>query len=106
MDQDIPSFDTLLQIARSDPEQLEAIRQRLAARTINAAPRALRRRLRGLQFQIDSARGLAKTPLASCIQLSEMMYDSFEELRQALNRPPLEEQAPRPKAEVIPFSGR
>ena len=105
MDRDIPNFDTLVQIARSDPELLERIRQHLSNSTINSAPGHLRPRLRGLQFQIDSRRLLAKTPLAACIEISEMLQQSFEELRQVLNEPTLsyETTANRPTARIIPF---
>lgn len=87
MKQEMPDFDVLLGLAQNDPEQLEQIRQQLTVETINAAPGYLRRRLRGLQFKIDSTRTLAKTPLAACIQLTQMMHQSFEELRGALNSP-------------------
>ena len=107
MDQDIPNFDTLLHLAENDPSQLEQIRQRLATRTINSAPKYLRPRLRGLQFKIDSTRQLAKTPLSACIQLSGMMHQSFEELREVLNRassaPREITVAPQPSATIINF---
>lgn len=80
MQQDLPNFDTLLRLAQEDPKQLEVLRIQLAQNTINEAPEYLRPRLRGLQFQIDSKRQLAKTPLAACIQLSAMMHNSFNEL--------------------------
>lgn len=105
MDQDIPNFDTLMRIAQSDPEMLERIRRHMATRTINSAPGYLRPRLRGLQFQIDSRRLLAKTPLAACIELSEMLQQSFEELRQVLNEPSVgdDKNEQRPSASIIPF---
>ncbi len=107
MDPEFPNFDILLEIAQSDPEQLEQIRQRLAARTIEAAPHSLQHRLRGLQFQINAARVAAKNPMAACIQLSEMMRDSLEELRTALNDPMATKHAAtaRPSATVIDFPG-
>lgn len=106
MNQDLPSFDTLVLIARHDPDQLEKIRKHLSARTINSAPGYLRPRLRGLQFRIDATRRLAKTPMAACIQLSTMMLQSFEQLRAALNDPaPADAHivSSRPKARIIPF---
>jgi hypothetical protein len=87
MKKDMPNFDTLLELALNDPEQLEEIRNELALTTINSAPETMRKRLRGLQFQIESTRHLSKTPLAACIRLSEMMHNSLEELRYAVNRP-------------------
>jgi Protein of unknown function (DUF3135) len=87
MEQDIPNFDTLLRIAEQNPNQLEELRCQLAQRTINQAPERLRPRLRGLQFQIDSKRKLAKTPLAACIALSNMMHRSFVDLCDSVNNP-------------------
>ena len=87
MKQEMPNFDTLLDLAINDPEQLEEIRNQLAANTINAAPESFRQRLLGLQFQIDSTRKLSKTPMAACIRLSEMMHNSLDELREAVQRP-------------------
>ncbi|MCP3908189.1 MAG: DUF3135 domain-containing protein [Oceanicoccus sp.] len=87
MKQKMPNFDTLLDLALNDPEQLEEIRSQLAMKTINSAPESVRQRLRGLQFQIDTTCKLSKTPLAACIRLSEMMHNSLEELRQAVQRP-------------------
>lgn len=109
MSQDLPNFDTLLKLAKSDPEQLETIRKHLACSTINAAPKYLRPRLRGLQFRIDAARQLAKSPMDACVEISEMMYSSFEELRLALNAPltePVLDKRPASTAEILPFQPR
>lgn len=109
MNQELPEFDILMQLAERDPDQLEKIRHHMANSTINSAPRYLRPRLRGLQFQIDAARQLAKSPLAACIQISEMMHDSFEQLRIALNgaldEEPAEQPEP-PRAQVLTFRPR
>lgn len=109
MSQDLPNFDTLLKLAKSDPEQLETIRKHLAYSTINAAPKNLRPRLRGLQFRIDAARRLAKSPMDACVEISEMMYSSFEELRLALNAPiaePTVAGKPETSAKILPFQRR
>ncbi len=87
MKQEMPNFDTLLDLATNDPEQLEVIRNQLAQKTIDEAPESFRQRLMGLQFQIDSTCKLSKTPLAACIRLSEMMHNSLEELRKAVHCP-------------------
>lgn len=112
MKQEMPDFDVLLRLAQNDPEQLEQIRQQLTIEMIDSAPSYIRRRLRGLQFKIDSTRALAKTPMAACIQLTEMMHQSFEELRGALNSlhinssPPPHEQMATCRAQIIPFPRR
>ena len=80
-----PSFDELVQIAKNDPEQLEALRQHRINEIIDAAPENQRPRLRGLQFQVDCYRRIHKNPLASCISISKMMRDSLLELNDVLN---------------------
>lgn len=110
MNNELPNFDTLLRIAKQDPEQLEQIRIQLAQQTISQAPEHLRPRLRGLQFQIDIKRKLAKTPLAACIQLSNMMHRSFMELCETVHRPIIGDSARRQnehlsEAEILTFRG-
>lgn len=86
MQSTLPDFEVLATMAQNDPEGLEALRQRLCEELIASAPPHMQRRLRGLQFQIDAQRRLSRTPLQACIRISEMMHDSFAELRHALNR--------------------
>lgn len=81
----LPEFETLVAMAKTDPAGLEALRVQLCEELIVSAPDATQRRLRGLQFQIDAQRRLAKTPLQACQRISEMMHESFAELRLALN---------------------
>lgn len=81
----MPNFETLVDMAQNNPDELEQLRHDMAQKIIDAAPERIRRRLTGLQFQIDAQRKLAKNPMAACINISMMMHDSFEELRNALN---------------------
>ncbi|MGK0499729.1 MAG: hypothetical protein ACJAYG_001371 [Oceanicoccus sp.] len=85
MSQNMPSFDSLLELAQHSPEEFEQLRNKLANDIIEAAPQSQRIRLRGLQFIIDSNRRLSKNPLGACIRISQMMHNSFEDMRQALN---------------------
>ncbi len=81
----LPAFDVLLDLARNDPEGLEALRQTLTSSIIDAAPsEANRRRLRGLQFQVDMEREKARTPLAATIRISELMCQSLAELHRTM----------------------
>lgn len=81
----LPAFEVLLDLARNDPEGLEALRQSLTASVIEAAPtEANRRRLRGLQFQVDMERERARTPLAATIRISELMCQSLAELHRTM----------------------
>jgi len=85
MQLELPNFDVLKKMAESDPEGLEQLRQQYVNEIIDTAPEKARRKLRGLQFQIDAQRQIHTTPLAACIKISQMMYESFSELRFMLN---------------------
>ncbi len=75
-------FDFWMQLARNDPEAFEKSRQKKIEELISQAPAGQRRRLRGLQWQIDQTRKLAGSPMASCLAISNMMWDSFYLLHQ------------------------
>lgn len=69
-------FDHWAALARSDPESFEAQRTELLERVIARAPVHRQRRLRGLQWQLDQVRATAKTPMAACVRMNEMMWES------------------------------
>ncbi len=81
----LPSHDELAIIAKEDPEHLEQIRQHFVDRHISAAPAYMQRRLRGLQFQVDSLRKLHNAPMGSCIAISQLMYESLNKMRDAIS---------------------
>lgn len=85
MNKELPDFDTLKDLAKNDPDSLERLRQEHVAAIINRAPPEIQQRLRGLQFQIDAQRKIHSSPMAACIKISQMMYESFTELRVMLN---------------------
>ncbi|RME34541.1 MAG: DUF3135 domain-containing protein [Gammaproteobacteria bacterium] len=70
-------FDSWAEIARTDPERFEALREELVRRQIAQAPAASRRRLAGLQWRIDRIREHSGTPLAACIAISGLMWESM-----------------------------
>jgi len=82
----ILAFDELLVMAQN-PERLEAYRQKEVRLVIDQAPDSMRRRLQGLQFQIDAHRSLhSESPIGACVQLSKMMHDSFSKLQNYLTQ--------------------
>lgn len=81
---ELPPFEELAEMAKSDPEALEQLRQELSEALIASAPESAQARLRGLQFQIDAQRRAAKNPVAACIRISAMMHDSLQQLNDAL----------------------
>jgi len=81
----LPDFNTLKQMAEQDPHGLEQLRQEKIQALIENAPESYRNRLRGLQFQIDAQRHLAKNPMQACLNISRMMHDSLHLLREKLS---------------------
>ncbi|WP_053981988.1 DUF3135 domain-containing protein [Marinagarivorans algicola] len=94
MDFQWPTTDELFRLAKEDPDALEVLRQHEVEALIASAPNNMQRRLRGLQFQIDAKRRASKTPMAACIAISQMMFDSVYELNNALNQQPDLEKKP------------
>ncbi|ARU56944.1 hypothetical protein OLMES_2899 [Oleiphilus messinensis] len=82
---ELPDFDVMLEMAKQDPEALEALRKSLVEKVIATADDRYKRKLKGLQFKIDMERQRARTPLATCLALSGMMHDSFYRLNDSLN---------------------
>lgn len=68
-------FDHWAALARERPEEFDRLREEAISELIESASVALRQRLRGAQWQIDVIRQRAKTPIAACLQLSDMMWD-------------------------------
>lgn len=84
---DHPSFDELLKLAQENPEALEKFRLEQVELIISQAPLENQQRLRGLQFQIDAQRSLhTSSPMGACLKISQMMHDSFDDLRSWLDK--------------------
>jgi hypothetical protein len=81
---ELPSFDELVKLHKSSPDELEALRLSLIEEVILSAPEEKQARLRGLQFQIDAQRSMAKNPIDATVRISRMLQDSFVKLRAAL----------------------
>lgn len=73
-------------MALANPEGFERWRQQEVEAIIGSAPDKQQQRLRGLQFQIDAQRDIHKSPMGACIKISNMMHDSFAQLRHMLNQ--------------------
>lgn len=83
--EELPDFDILMRLAQENPDELEALRDRLNCQLIESAPERMQHRLKGLLFQIDAKRRVASNPMRSCLGVYEMMHDSLLELHNALN---------------------
>lgn len=110
-DHDFP-FDEWASLATQDPRAFEDARSRVLQSLIESVPDAHRRRLEGLQWQIDRERERADNPLAACIKISGMMWDRVlgenglvDNLEQLTGQRPVRERRRR-NAAVLPFERR
>jgi Protein of unknown function (DUF3135) len=78
-------FDEWAELYRTDQAAFEERRREAIEQVIGSSSGATRARLLGLQFRIDMECRRAKTPLGRCIRISAMMWESFAQLRDALN---------------------
>jgi len=73
-------FDRMMGLAKKNPDDFEDIRQELISNFIKSLPKEKQHRMECLQWRIDRTRDKAKNPLAACMAITEMMWDSFEKL--------------------------
>jgi hypothetical protein len=84
----LPAFEVLVDLARNDPQRLEALRSKLTGDVIDKArTEQQRKRLEGIQFRVDLERQRARNPLAATIRISEMMANSLAELHRSMVTP-------------------
>jgi len=69
-------FNEWSELAMNDPEAFESRRQEAIEQTIQTMPSDKQDRIRCLQWRIDQERKLATSPMAACIKLSNMMWES------------------------------
>ncbi len=69
-------FEEWSRLADSDPEAFEKQREQIIAQAIATAPSTYRRRLEGLQWQIDIERERSSNPISACVRISKMMFNS------------------------------
>jgi hypothetical protein len=106
MSYEFPDVDTLMEIAKNDPDALDRIKQQAVEDLITSAGPENQQRLRGLQWQVDMELKMAKNPMAGCIRISEMMHEKLWDLRAALQEQDHSELEPMYQdmnAQILPF---
>lgn len=103
-------FEQWARLARQDPQCFEQLRHRLLDAHIARCSSTHRERLRRLQWRIDRLREQASNPLAACVQISNLMWTTFDQLGKAYQDPQAlqpEEGSVVPKtAAIIPLKSR
>lgn len=104
-----PSFEKMCKLAKEQPSELENWRKAEVERIIMQASEPARRRLKGLQFQIDCERQKHSSAMGACIAISKKMHESLN----ALNGAILNNQVPKSvpptssgNAQIIDFPQR
>lgn len=69
-------FDEWAKIARDDPDAFENRRKKMIQDVIDSTAPEIKRRMLGLQWQIDNIRTTSANPMASCLKISQMMWDN------------------------------
>jgi len=103
-----PTINHLISWAESQPELLQDWFEQELNDLIENAPISHQKKLRGLQFRIEMTKRRAKTPIASCIEISKLMYESFYDLKNVLDdtglaKPNQSTNIKSEKAKVLPF---
>ena len=75
-------FDMWSELSKKDPDAFEALRKKAVQEFIGSVPEKKQHRLHCLQWKVDTVREKQKTPLAACVAISDMMWDSLERLNQ------------------------
>ncbi len=96
-------FDHWAELARDDPAVFEQLRQLTLDLAILKRSRRNRERLQGLQWRIDRLREQSRTPMAACVNLSNMMWDTFEKLNETYHNPELSRRSEAPRNPPLPL---
>ncbi len=68
-------FDKWAKLAKENPDAYENKRQQMIQDVIGKSSPKIKRRMQGLQWQIDQVRATSSNPMASCLRISQMMWD-------------------------------
>lgn len=99
-------FEQMSELARTDPDSFEQMRNYLLDACIARSSVAHQDRLRRLQWRVDRLRERASNPLSACVQISDLMWTTFNQLGQAYHNPGNSAATPTPSARIIPLKPR
>ncbi len=77
-------FEKWMTLAASEPQDFEQLRLDKITELIKNAPKRQQHRLHCLQWRIDKIREKNKSPMAACLAISELMWDTFGHLSDLL----------------------
>jgi hypothetical protein len=80
----LPDFETLKAMAERNEGELEVLLQAEIDLILQETPPERRRKLLGLQFQINCQKELSHNPIDCCVRLSNMLSLYYRQMRWAL----------------------
>jgi len=109
--QEVPAslFEDWASLAKDDPEAFEIKRKHFINEYIESMPVESRQRMHQLQWRIDTVRRLSKTPMAACLKIYNMMWESAVGDNGMVNKinnlivAPEEESQPVKTADIVAF---
>ncbi len=104
MKQHVIDFEKWSELAKTDPQAFERLRSQFLLAALNQIDSSKRHKFECLQWRLDQIRDMTKTPMSACIKISQLMWTSFEELRQQYgedNTPLIESK--KKSATILPF---
>ena len=99
-------FDSWATLARTDQYAFELKRKRILEAVIAEAPARNQTQLRRMQWKLDRIREIAPTPLAACVRMQELMWESVlgdNGLLERLQQLPTSSPPPANSAEILEF---
>lgn len=99
-------FDKWARLAHADPKAFELKRKNTIEAVISDAPVRCQAQLRRMQWKLDRIRETTPTPLAACVRMQEMMWDSVlgeDGLLARLRQLPVHDGTGRKTAQVLEF---
>jgi len=69
-------FDEWVKLAKEDPDAFESKRRQAIQEILDKTSPEIKRRMEGIQWQIDQIRSTSSNPMSSCLKISQMMWDN------------------------------
>ncbi|HIF51831.1 MAG TPA: DUF3135 domain-containing protein [Thiotrichaceae bacterium] len=67
-------FDEWVKLAKEDPDAFESKRKQAIQEILDDTSPEIKRRMEGIQWQIDQICSTSSNPMSSCLKISQMMW--------------------------------
>ncbi|MDR9827734.1 DUF3135 domain-containing protein [Vibrio sp. FNV 38] len=98
----LPSFDELVQLAKTDPKAFDQLKKNMCTECIQSSSPKMQKRLQAQQSHIDLIISRSKNPIHANVLLRKELLSQFQKFREALSGETVELK----DAEVVTFRPR